>query len=197
MPVKEAQDRADVLAVRGGDRDAYRGLVERHGPRLMTFCLRLVQGQEEAEELAHRTFVRAFESLESYDVERPFYPWLSTIAFRLAQRQWSDRTRRASFEAEYAEEEAHRTRSGEHLERLGFDEASERLWKAVSRLSRGERTATHLYYMERFTVSESARIMGVSPGTVKSFLYRARTHLRERLGGTLLTELGDEEDDTK
>jgi RNA polymerase sigma-70 factor (ECF subfamily) len=51
----------------------------------------------------------------------------------------------------------------------------------VSNLPQGERTAILLFYKQERTVSEIAIILGVTDGTVKTFLHRGRSHLRALL----------------
>jgi len=62
------------------------------------------------------------------------------------------------------------------------DEESARLWQAVQGLPGGERAAVMLFYRQELKVQEAASVLGVSSGTVKTLLFRARRHLREALG---------------
>ena len=62
------------------------------------------------------------------------------------------------------------------------DEESRRLWDAVQGLPGGERAAVLLFYRQELKIREAARLLGVSSGTVKTLLFRARRHLREALG---------------
>lgn len=56
-----------------------------------------------------------------------------------------------------------------------------RLWQAVSALPSGERTAVILYYRDEMAVRDIARAPGVTTGTIKTLLFRARRHLREQM----------------
>jgi len=51
----------------------------------------------------------------------------------------------------------------------------------VSALTSGERTAVILYYRDEMSVRDIARALGVTTGIIKTLLFRARRHLRERL----------------
>ena len=55
------------------------------------------------------------------------------------------------------------------------------VWQAVSALPSGERTAVILYYREEMAVRDIALALGVTTGTIKTLLFRARRRLRERL----------------
>jgi RNA polymerase sigma-70 factor (ECF subfamily) len=61
------------------------------------------------------------------------------------------------------------------------DEGRRALWAAVAALSSGERTSVLLYYRDDLPVGDIARALGVTAGTIKTLLFRARRHLRERL----------------
>src|SRR6186997_1487066 len=80
-------DRAIVDAVLGGDRDAYRRLVEREAPGLIRACQRILGNQAEAEDAAQEAFVTAYRSLATWRADGPFGAWLARIAMRLALRQ--------------------------------------------------------------------------------------------------------------
>ena len=73
------------------------------------------------------------------------------------------------------------------LTALIADERSRRLWEAVAALSSGERTAVMLYYRDEMAVRDIARALGVTTGTIKTLLFRARRHLRERLEVSVLS----------
>ena len=93
VTVEAADVRDAVRAVRRGDRDAFGRLVERYERPLFGLALMMVRRPDGAEEVAQDAFVRAYLKLDHYDDSRPFYPWLATIAVRLAQNWLRRHTR--------------------------------------------------------------------------------------------------------
>jgi RNA polymerase sigma-70 factor (ECF subfamily) len=97
-------ERAIVAAVLGGDRDAFRRLVERESAAVIRACHRILGDHAEAEDAAQEAFVTAYRSLASWRSEGPFGAWLTRIAVRIALRQagrrrtvaWTDPARGAS-----------------------------------------------------------------------------------------------------
>ena len=180
----DAEDvRAAVAEVRRGDRDAFGRVIERYQRRLFGLALMMTRDPSGAEEVAQDAFVRAFAHLDAYDARRPFYPWISTIAVRLAQN-WLVRRARASTR-EGAELSADHDAAASDEDPLGgliADERDRRLWHSVSALPSGERTAVILYYRQDMSVREIAGAIGVTDGTVKTLLFRARQRLRRTLG---------------
>jgi RNA polymerase sigma-70 factor, ECF subfamily len=91
-------DREIVERVRRGDRDAFGELVQRYQGRLFGLVLMMVRRRDAAEDVAQEAFVRAFTHLDQFDRTRPFYPWLATIAVRLAQNWLRHQARSAARE---------------------------------------------------------------------------------------------------
>lgn len=171
-----------VAAVRGGDRDAFGTLVERYQHRLFGLVVMMVRQPGGAEDVTQDAFVRAFVHLRQYDDARPFYPWLAAIAVRLAQnwlRQHGSTVRREGVTLDEATEPGVAPSS---LTTIIADEESRRLWRTVAALSSGERTAVTLFYRDGLPIRDIAAALGVTTGTIKTLLFRARRHLRERIG---------------
>src|SRR5687767_15459705 len=99
-----------------------------------------------AEEVTQDAFVRAYTHIDRYDDHQPFYPWLATIAVRLAQNWLRLNGRTARREGASFESAREPGASAEALTALIANERDRRLWQAVASLSSGERTAVFLYY---------------------------------------------------
>jgi RNA polymerase sigma-70 factor, ECF subfamily len=175
--------RATIRAVRRGDHDAFGRIVERFQRRLFGLAVMMTRDPSGAEEVAQDAFVRAFLHLKAYDDTRPFYPWISTIVVRLAQN-WLVRRSRVDIREGAALDPEAAVASGprDPLSALIADDDDRRLWHAVSALPSGERTAVILYYRQDMSVGEIAHAVGVTSGTIKTLLFRARRRLRTVLG---------------
>ncbi len=178
--------REAVAAVRRGDRDAFARIVERYQRRLFGLTLMMTRDPSGAEEVVQDAFVRAFLHLDAYDLHRPFYPWISTIAVRLAQNWLVQRTRTSTREGTPLDaNEGLATGGADALADLIASESDRQLWNLVAALPSGERTAVILYYRQEMSVRDIASAVGVSNGTVKTLLFRGR----QRLRGTLADQL--------
>lgn len=183
--------RAAVDAVRRGEREAFGRVVERFQRRLFGLMVMMLRDPAAAEEVSQDAFVRAFVHLDRYDERRPFYPWLATIAVRLAQTWLLRRTRITEREGTPLDAAPDPAVAVDPLGGLIGDQEGRRLWESVAALPSGERTVVMLYYRQDMGVSDIARALGVSTGTVKTLLFRARQRLRrtiETAGDVRLTE---------
>jgi RNA polymerase sigma-70 factor (ECF subfamily) len=179
-------DRDVVLDVRQGNRDAFGNLVLVYQGRLFGLVMMMVRDRAGAEEVTQDAFLRAFTHLAHYDERRPFYPWLASIAVRLAQNWLVARGRTVRREGRGLDSAPEPGADAGALSRLVADERRREIWDAVSSLSSGERTAVMLFYRDEMAVADVARALGVTTGTIKTLLFRARRHLRERLGAASL-----------
>lgn len=175
--------RASVDRIRRGGPNAFAQIVTRYQHRLFGLVLMMVRDPAAAEDVTQETFVRAFTRLDRYDKSRPFYPWLATIAVRLAQSALRRRSRivgREGTPLDAASEPL--DRGADALSALIEDEKARRLWRQVSGLPSGQRTAVFLYYKQGMKVADIARTLGVTSGTVKTLLFRARRTLGRSQG---------------
>lgn len=174
-------DRAIVREVRHGDREAFGHLVRTYQGRLFGLVLMMVRQPAGAEEVTQDCFVRAYTHLDLYDDSRPFYPWLAAIAVRLAQNWLRRHGRTVQREGTSLESAPEPGVPAGALAAMMADERNRELWRSVAALPSGERTAVILYYRDEMAVGDIARALGVSTGTIKTLLFRARRHLRGRL----------------
>jgi RNA polymerase sigma-70 factor (ECF subfamily) len=173
----ESELRAAIEAVRGGDSNAFAQVVEDHQPRLFGLLLMMMRDPDAAQDVMQEAFVRAYLNLERYDPQRKFYPWLATIAVRLAQNWLKQRDRRSETAMAALPEPADTDRP-DTLGELIESETGRSLWSMVATLPQGERMAVLLHYREEMSMREIAGTLGITEGTVKTMLFRARAKLR-------------------
>jgi RNA polymerase sigma-70 factor (ECF subfamily) len=177
--------RTIIVRIKSGDTEAYGTVVRTFEKRVTSFCTALLKDRTAVEEVTQETFIRAYRYLGSYDCDRPFYPWLARIAFRLAQ---THRSRRRFRKLPLTAELDKPAGTVNPLENLIRNEQSRALWQEVLDLPAGERAAVVLFYQQELSVQQVAEALGVTAGTIKTFLFRARRHLRQRLTDTMRGE---------
>ena len=76
-------ERRVIRRAQHGDEKAMRELIDSHKDRLFAFLLRTVRDHHDAEEVCQEAFLRAFRSLDSFNLDYRFSTWLFTIGYRL------------------------------------------------------------------------------------------------------------------
>ncbi|MEW6742026.1 MAG: sigma-70 family RNA polymerase sigma factor [Planctomycetota bacterium] len=170
-------DREAVTKVRQGEAEAFRHLVDLHQVRVYRLVREYLNDHQDAEDVTQETFVRAYRHLDRYDLERPFVPWLLTIARNLAINHIK-RRRATAFEAiERFSEPADEGR-GDVVETRDL---AARIRETAVGLPERYRLVFHLFYRDEMPVKEIAAVLDVPEGTVKSDLFRARALIRQAL----------------
>ncbi|HRJ74595.1 MAG TPA: sigma-70 family RNA polymerase sigma factor, partial [Anaerolineales bacterium] len=76
-------DRDLILRAKCGDSEAYGEIVTRHQTSVFNVCYRILHNRNDAEDLAQETFMRAYNRLNTFDIEREFAPWIRRVAANL------------------------------------------------------------------------------------------------------------------
>jgi RNA polymerase sigma-70 factor (ECF subfamily) len=166
-------DHALVDAVLGGDREAFRMIVERTQGPVYRVCLRALGSVPDAEDAAQETFVAAFRSLGSYRGDGPLQAWLVRIATRTAFRRRAQRR-------EHADLAAAASAPASTPDPLASAVASERraaLRSAVAALPDPYREVVALRYFGELSLEEVAATTGRNLNTVKTQLRRGLERL--------------------
>lgn len=165
-----------VQASRGGDLQAFEGVYRAVSGRLYALCLRLTTNKMAAEELTQDAFVRIWQKLDSFRGESAFTTWCHRLTVRLAIDRLRSEGRRTSWmkeERDEVERTVHPTPvPRDHGLRLDLE-------KAIATLPPGARTVFVLHDVEGYRHEEIAGLVGISEGTSKAQLHRARRLLRE------------------
>lgn len=185
------RDRAAVAAVKSGDTNAFRDLVDRHKSRVYGILLSLVGDEDLAEELAQETFVKAYTGISNYREEATFGTWLVQIAIHGARdhrrRMSRLRGRRViSLEAlrearRYDLEPADDRRFADPRSRVERREEESFVRRALADLPSEYREVLLLKHFEDWSFEQIAESTGDTVGTLKVRAHRARRMLKDRL----------------
>jgi RNA polymerase sigma-70 factor (ECF subfamily) len=159
------------------DEAAFRALYRVVTPAVHGLALRLAGGDAvEAADVVQEAWVRAVDRLDRFRTDAEFTPWLRGIAVHC----WRERARRRGRRAEIELDDATvACASPEDPGEALVDAAA--LRTAVNALPDGYRAVLVLHDVEGYTHDEIAAFLGVTAGTSKSQLARARARLRSRL----------------
>jgi RNA polymerase sigma-70 factor (ECF subfamily) len=158
-----------------GDGRAVRALYERYAPRVHAVVRRIAGDDDLAQDYAQEAWIRAIRALPTFRGDARFSTWLHRIAVNAALQASRKAQTRAKRRVEMPEEVAiGPARSDALLET--------RLEEALDRLPDGMRRVLILHDVEGYTHEEIGDALGVTSGTSKSQLFKARVKMREMLG---------------
>jgi RNA polymerase sigma-70 factor (ECF subfamily) len=188
-----ALDRLLVDRFKQGDQSAFDEMVRRYWDRIFAMVHQLLRNQQDAEEVTQDAFIRAHRGLGNFRGDSAFSTWLYQIATNLARnRYWywwrRKRDQSVSFDAPVGDEN-----SLPLSEMIAADvetpedatvtqELVDRIAVGMEKLGAKHREILILRNVKNLSYEEIAVILGLSVGTVKSRIARAREALRARLG---------------
>jgi RNA polymerase sigma-70 factor (ECF subfamily) len=168
---------------RNGDAGAFEELYRNHAGRLYGLAFRMAGSAQEAEDLLQEMFLHAYRKLGTFRGESSLSTWL----YRLGMNQCLDYLRGKQARMSQATDSFDDAGAAEPAAPMsGTPVAIDRidLERAIGQLPHGCRAAFLLHDVEGFEHHEVASILGVSEGTSKSQVHKARMKLRMMLGQT-------------
>jgi len=192
-----ALDRSLVARFKKGDETAFDEMVTRYWDRIYAMVLQLLRNTQDAEEVTQDAFIRAHRGLDKFRGDSSFSTWLYQIATNLARnRYWywwrRKRDRSISFdqpvngESETTLAELFPSEVETPEDVAVTNEFQDRVAEAMELLNAKHREVLVLRNVRNLSYEEIADKLGISIGTVKSRIARARESLREKLGNELL-----------
>lgn len=189
--MEPAVERELIRKCRAGDSRFYEPVVRAYERPALRLAIAMLGNADDARDAVQEAFVKAYDALPRFDLNRPFGPWF----FQILRNQCRDalRARRPRFDLEALDHggpdarELARTDGSDPERRHEWRVAHELLWRALQRIGEEHREVLVLKELQGFRYGEIAAILGIPEGTVASRLYYARRALREALA-----ELGAE-----
>jgi RNA polymerase sigma-70 factor (ECF subfamily) len=153
------------------DRKSQKMLFDRYKDAMYTIAYRILRDEELACDALQEGFIKVFDSLKNFEERSTLGAWIKTIMIRSTLRLVDKRFETTDYETEFADE---------YIE---WDEnlTGELLDKAIESLSPGYRSVFVLIEVEGYSHKDVGEMLGISVGTSKSQLSRAKKLLQEKL----------------
>jgi RNA polymerase sigma-70 factor (ECF subfamily) len=188
-----ALDRILVDRFKNGDASAFDEMVSRYWDRIFSMVNQLLRNAQDAEEVTQDAFIRAHKGLANFRGDSAFSTWLYQIATNLARNRywyWWRRKRDQSVSLDAPLGNDNTTTLAEVLpaevetpdDITVTREFVSRIGTGMERLGAKHREILILRNVKNLSYEEIAKILGISVGTVKSRIARARESLRSKLG---------------
>jgi RNA polymerase sigma-70 factor, ECF subfamily len=181
-----------VQRARGGDREAFRELVEQYQRKIAALALGMLRNREDALDIVQETFTKAYQNLDRFKGDSGFYTWVYRIAFNLCvdhQRRESKEPRATLDSDDRADGPTVTLPDAEGrdqpFERARDAEIGRRVREAIDELTPDHRAVILLREVEGLSYAEISEVLQCPKGTVMSRLHYARRQLQARLQGLL------------
>jgi RNA polymerase sigma-70 factor (ECF subfamily) len=174
-----ASSDADLIASHAaGDPHAFSELVRRHRDRMWAVALRTLRDPEEAADALQEAFISAFRAASSFRAESQVTTWLHRIVVNACL----DRVRRRQARPTVPLPETGPSEPVTPGDAMADRETSLVVKNALAELSEEQRVPILLVDVEGYSVAETAKMLGIAEGTVKSRCARGRAKLAKVLG---------------
>ena len=172
-----------IRRILDGDEAAFADLVRKHQKPVHTLAWRKIGDFHIAEEITQDVFLKVYQRLHTLKEPHLFSGWLYVITTNLCST-WLRKKRIQTERLQDAETTpAQRDVYSEHVTkdntRTAVETQRDVVKKLLAKLKESERTVMTLHYLGEMTVEEISKFLGVSTGTIKSRLQRARIRLQE------------------
>lgn len=199
LDVAALDDHALVALVRGGQREAFRHIMQRCNQRLFRVARSVLGEDSEAEDVLQESYLRAYRKLDAFRGDSTLLTWLTSIVLNEARGRLRRRHTMVGLEQiDAAPDDSHQviqfpSKFGSEDPAVSAARAQIRqlLEHAIDELPEAFRTVYMMREVEQCTVEETAALLSIRPETVKTRLHRARRLLRTSLHGTLAATLGE------
>jgi len=164
-------ERDIIQGCKSGDRGAQKALYDNYKTQMYTLAYRITGNFEEAQDVLQEGFLKVFQHLKNFREDSALGTWIHTIMARTALEKVRGHMHFLDMEhhTEQVDEANHAPIDVQYLE------------QAIMALPEGYRSIFTLYEIEGFKHAEIADMLGISAGTSKSQLHKAKLMLRKKL----------------
>ncbi|MFZ6009621.1 MAG: RNA polymerase sigma factor [Bacteroidota bacterium] len=176
-PVEGKNDRMNTILVgcKKLHRESQKMLYQEFYSYGMSICLRYADNRDEAAEILNDGFMKIFTNIKLFDLTKPFKPWLRKIMINTSINHY--RKKQKDIQSEEIERAERESENENIISGISYQEIITMLQK----LPPAYRTVFNLYVLEGYRHEEIAKMLGITVGTSKSNLFKAKESLKKIL----------------
>lgn len=183
MKVNRDENKELVQQILTGDNQAFKILIDDHQTLVSHIVFRMVTSLTDREDLCQDIFLKVYHNLTGFHFQSKLSTWIARIAYNTCLN-YLDKKKIPLWSDLKTEGESLEDYQGDILSPEEYTEKqdlSNRLQREIGKLPVQFRTILTLFHLEEMNYREIGKIMDLPAGTVKSYLFRARRNLKERL----------------
>ncbi len=167
------RSKSKVGEAKKGNKEAFLGLIDENRINIYRVARGILKNEEDIKDAIHNTLINSYTNLNNLRNDEYFKTWLIRILINECNKILRENNNNIVLDEDIIE-----FGSSSRDEYKNFD-----LVKAIGELEDDLRIVITLFYFEDLTIKDISQIIDIPEGTVKSRLSRARTRLKEILGG--------------
>jgi RNA polymerase sigma factor (sigma-70 family) len=164
-----------IRACIAGNRAMQEELYRRFAPKMYAVCMRYANNADDAQDLLQEGFIKVYRNLEKFRAEGSFEGWVRRVFVNTSIEHF--RRKNTLYSITEKEENVIEDSDITALDNL----AEKDIIALVQELSPGYRTVFNMYVIEGYSHKEIGKILGISEGTSKSQLARAKAILQKKV----------------
>lgn len=168
------QDEVSLLrASLAGETEAWGEIVSRYKDAVFGLCLGFLRNRADAEDLTHDAFIRAYDNLRRYHLDKRFSTWMFTIAANLCRNRLRYRKNHP-----VVEQPLHLAGGRDPASVVAGEDRQSRIHRALNELPYSYRAPLILRFYNDLSYREIGGILAIPEGTVKTRIHRGKAMLR-------------------
>ena len=175
-------DVALVNALKAGNTNAFRFLVDKYRNLVWHMVLRMTNNQEDAEDLCQEIFIRVFKQIDKFRGDSKLSTWIGSIAYNACVDHVRKSKREVLSDASsLGPVSLARSDVSPLLNNIDRNTMTKLVHQIIEKMPLQYRTVVTLFHLEEFSYREIEDITGMPEGTVKSYLSRGREIIRQKM----------------
>ena len=187
--MEKKTDEYYIREILKGDSGSFSQLVEKYSHLAFSLSMKLLNQREDAEEAAQDAFIKAYNSLQSFQSSSTFKTWFFRIVYNTSISKL--RTRKnvevKIDDVKISDAELYSTENA--VGQLNSEDRQKYLQEGLERLEPEERALLKMYYYDDFSMDEVSAITGLTVSNVKVKIHRSRKRLLQELRAILKDEV--------
>lgn len=167
-----------------GDKDAFDCLYKQFAPAMFAVCIRYTHCKDDAQEVLQESFIKIYEGRKTFDEQRPIAPWIKNIVIHTAINFLKKQKKLVLSDQET---DFHSAEEWIYPE-ISNDDVKSQLLALLQKLPEGYRTVFNLFVLDNLSHKEIAEYLGISEGTSKSQLSKAKLMIQKLIPKELKDE---------
>lgn len=165
-----------IIAVQQGDHLAYTAIVEHYKGPIFNLAYRMTGNYEDSADLSQEAFVKAYQSIHSFDPARRLFPWLYTICLNLIKNHLKKKVPFVA-DVQYVSQNFSGGESPEKI--VGRSQESEKINVFLQQISLDMREAIVLRFYQDMSFEDISEVLGISLSSAKMRVYRGLENLKK------------------